>query len=372
MKKNAYQKITDSIREMIDKGDLKPGDKIPSVSSIKAKYSVSQITALRVFKELVSSNHIIKKEGQGYYVRNQYAKKNFLKKEYKHGFIANFVRSLCPDNPDDIYFNRINYGIQSEILRKGYNQIQPYSTQFLNMLPPSSRSLEELKESIIDLGEIVDGYILDDRIPDELLVDVLDNLKAPMVIINRIPDLPIDSVTPSYQDIAEKTVEMILKMGYDYFVLSSGKRFFDRLDRSKYYEDVLKGNSINSGSIQIEACIQPEMDKTVQKYISIYEKYKGSKKVIFFALDDYQAKDICDGFLAQGITPGKDVGVMGFGGVKFCSLSEPEISTINTMPEQLGVKAVDVLFSKMNKSNAGTDKFINHNTEFSLSFGKTI
>ena len=65
----AYRIITDDLLRAITDGRLKPGDRIASIRELSAQYHVSQITVLRVFKELVLAGKIVRREGTGYYVK---------------------------------------------------------------------------------------------------------------------------------------------------------------------------------------------------------------------------------------------------------------------------------------------------------------
>ena len=65
-----YKTITDDILKAIDSGRLKPGDRIASIRELCDQYNVSQITVLRVFKELVQADRIVRHEGTGYFVKD--------------------------------------------------------------------------------------------------------------------------------------------------------------------------------------------------------------------------------------------------------------------------------------------------------------
>ena len=64
-----YRVITDHLLQAINAGKLKPGDRIASIRELSAEYHVSQITVLRVFKELARTGKIVRRDGLGYYVK---------------------------------------------------------------------------------------------------------------------------------------------------------------------------------------------------------------------------------------------------------------------------------------------------------------
>jgi DNA-binding GntR family transcriptional regulator len=103
-----YLTITRAIKEQIDCGALAPGSRIPSVSELRSQYGVSHITARRVYRELLAMNCICGKRGTGYMVAQGRDGGNIF-----FGRIGNFLRPLRPVNPNDNYFNTINFASYS-------------------------------------------------------------------------------------------------------------------------------------------------------------------------------------------------------------------------------------------------------------------
>lgn len=63
-----YLQLKDHIKQRIDMGDLKPGEKIPSETALVKKYNVSRVTVRKGIEELVKAGYLIKIQGKGTFV----------------------------------------------------------------------------------------------------------------------------------------------------------------------------------------------------------------------------------------------------------------------------------------------------------------
>jgi len=63
-----YHQISEAILHSIRKGQLKPGDTIPTEQELIKSYSVSRITVRRALQELEKGGYLIRKQGLGTYV----------------------------------------------------------------------------------------------------------------------------------------------------------------------------------------------------------------------------------------------------------------------------------------------------------------
>ena len=63
-----YQKIFTTLKNQIDQGILKTGDRLPSVRQLASQYACSKDTVQRALLELSYKNYIYAKPQSGYYV----------------------------------------------------------------------------------------------------------------------------------------------------------------------------------------------------------------------------------------------------------------------------------------------------------------
>lgn len=67
-----YETVKREIRKKIEEGQFKPGDRVYSEEEIKKKYSVSSTTAVKALQELVAEGYLIRRQGEGTFVRKNY------------------------------------------------------------------------------------------------------------------------------------------------------------------------------------------------------------------------------------------------------------------------------------------------------------
>ncbi|MBU8880358.1 GntR family transcriptional regulator [Bacillus sp. FJAT-29790] len=75
IKKNSpipiYYQIIEFIQEQIEKGELKPGDSIPSEREYAEKYQISRMTVRQAFTQLVNNGYLHRLQGKGTFVAEQ-------------------------------------------------------------------------------------------------------------------------------------------------------------------------------------------------------------------------------------------------------------------------------------------------------------
>ena len=77
--KPIYEQITSQIKEMILKGELKPGDPMPSMRKLAKDLHVSVITTQRAYDDLVKDGFIITIPAKGTFVSTE--NQDFIREE---------------------------------------------------------------------------------------------------------------------------------------------------------------------------------------------------------------------------------------------------------------------------------------------------
>lgn len=63
-----YKQVTDQIKNAIASGDLKPGDKLPSIRELAEGIKTSAITIKRAYLDLENEGYILTRAGMGSFV----------------------------------------------------------------------------------------------------------------------------------------------------------------------------------------------------------------------------------------------------------------------------------------------------------------
>lgn len=64
-----YRQIADQLRAKIDRGDLGPGERLPSEAELMRHYDVARMTARQAIQELRSEGRVVAEQGRGVFVR---------------------------------------------------------------------------------------------------------------------------------------------------------------------------------------------------------------------------------------------------------------------------------------------------------------
>ncbi len=156
-----YRQIIEAIHQKIKLGELRKGDKIPSLNSLCQQYRLSQDTVIAAYNELKSKGIITSQVGKGYFVQNEhtdYKHKVLLVFDrltaYKEELYDSFKEALRKDGTEQIFFHHNNMKMFQTIIE---GAIGDYS-EFVIMpvdhpdAIPLIRKLPDNKVFILDQG----------------------------------------------------------------------------------------------------------------------------------------------------------------------------------------------------------------------------
>ncbi|MCF6176468.1 MAG: LacI family transcriptional regulator [Victivallaceae bacterium] len=363
-----YKRITGDIKELIDGGSLSPGAKIPSVNILKGKYGVSHITAMKVYQELSKDNYVTQKRGRGYFVRDAES----FKQVKRTGNIGNFIRPLREYCLEDNYFNDINSGIQAASCEQRLNLLSSHSTLPLNHPPVNKVALEHIAKAMLDCADEVDGYLVDERISDEIIASMQRQTGKPMVIINRLTDLAIDSVTPPNCLGVRQALDVALRMGYSQFIFTRpGNRVSNNIDRYDTFIQFLKDSGISENSFRIvDDCSILPGEITIKRVITAINELKTQGQLLLFCCGDTFARNCCNMLIEDNLIPGKGIGLLSGDGFGYSKRFKPEIAALQSQPFEMGKLAVKALISRLSPDNYNKPR--NITPEPAFTFGETL
>lgn len=118
-----YKQIVASIEDAIVKGELKKGDKLPSLNSIKNQHSLSRDTVLSAFNELKTRGIVRSIVGKGYYVTSEdidVNQKIFLLfdefNSFKEDLYNSFLTGMGDNVQVDIFFHHFNLDVFNKLI----------------------------------------------------------------------------------------------------------------------------------------------------------------------------------------------------------------------------------------------------------------
>ena len=361
-----YRRITNDLLTAMDSGILKPGDRIASIRELSAQYDVSQITVLRVFKELSRMNRIVRREGMGYFV------KDLTKPENRSAGTTLILACRSPKqiSEDDNFILRMTEGIHTSALARGLNVFIPRTVATIRTPVIDDAHMENLLRDILSIpnpaGIIID-MLYTDKMIKKYILPHFGNI--PCVIAGRRSELPIQTVSLPFEKCADDAARLALKSGAQEFFI---------------YEDSRNpwgGNSILCRSLQsllIQAGVKKERihyrDKvlfTRLRDMDLFQELKkavsdSAHKVLAFSSSDYFSLAIMKE-LQNTCLFGRKASLISFGGFECMMKSDPPVTSIVPDARQIGILAVEqILKNDMNAYAA------NCQTDYKIELNRTL
>jgi len=170
-----YRQIINSIYTAISIGELKLGDKIPSLNQICTEFELSRDTVMVAFNELKAKGIINSIPGKGYYINSieiNVDQKIFLLFDelntFKEDLYTSFLNSLDNKSTVDIYFHHFNYQVFKDLILESASKytsyvIMPatfdYSADIIGKLPKDKvYILDRLKDDLADYPVVYQDF----------------------------------------------------------------------------------------------------------------------------------------------------------------------------------------------------------------------
>lgn len=300
-----YKQIIASIEKAIEDGNLKKGDKLPSLNKIKDQFSLSRDTVLIAFNELKSRGIIQSIVGKGYYVKSEDVtvnKKIFLLFDelnaFKEDLFSSFTNYLGDGIQVDIFFHHFNSKVFAKLIEDNLGDYNYYIIMPANVV--------KAKDSISILP--ADKVYLLDQTNSEL------------------------SAYPSVHQNFEKNVydgltgvNMLLEKYSKIVLLFSAKR---------QPIGILKGLEL--------FCLTNNISYEVIEGLQVR---KPKKNELFFILDDRDLVEVIKKAKDEYLVLGKDYGIISYNETLLKEIVEGGITTISTDFNDMGKKLAEMILN---------------------------
>ena len=86
--------VINELKKKMVKGELMPGEKMPSGRDLAVEYKVNQNTAARIYRELEAQGYCFTRRGIGTFVSEEESMFQDLKKEMASELVKNFMHEM--------------------------------------------------------------------------------------------------------------------------------------------------------------------------------------------------------------------------------------------------------------------------------------
>ena len=170
-----YRQIINSIYTTISIGNLKLGDKIPSLNQICSEFDLSRDTVMVAFNELKAKGIISSIPGKGYYINSteiNVEQKIFVLfdelNNFKEDLYTSLLNSLDSRSNVDIYFHHFNYQVFKDLISQSAGKYTSYvimpatfdfTVDIIGKLPKDKvYVLDRLKEDLLDYPVVYQDF----------------------------------------------------------------------------------------------------------------------------------------------------------------------------------------------------------------------
>ena len=89
-----YLQVINELKKKMVKGELRPGEKMPSSRDLAVAYKVNQNTAARIYREMEMAGYCFTRRGIGTFVSEEENMFQDLKKEMADELLKNFMHEM--------------------------------------------------------------------------------------------------------------------------------------------------------------------------------------------------------------------------------------------------------------------------------------
>lgn len=256
------------------------------------------------------------------------------------GRTGNIAFIICQNHTPAVshpFYSRILDGTLGEVNRMGYNLI--------------IASENDIKDSSsVIFQKRMDGVILASNVRPEI-VQMFRHHEIPTVLINNLSDAQ-DVVCIMSDDYGGASDAMAYLIGKEHRRIAFICGYPDHISyiqRHNAYLDALKRSGIEADNSIIRFCgHRTEEGKAAMKQLLAETR----DFTAVFASNDFIAVGVIKALKEAGISIPEDVAVVGFDDLDMAQIVDPELTTIHTDKEQIGVQAVKSLFDLLDKKES--------------------
>lgn len=345
-----YQTVQEYIRDQINNGELKPGDKIPTEHELKSLFNVSRMTISTAMIHLTKEGLIRRIPGRGTFVNGAFEQED--ETEGDNGQTASPAEiaqsaarveatrriGLIMPNIDTMFAMRIVDSVQSALNSSGYSLI-------VGMTNNSKKQERDVIRSFIESG--VDGQIIfpaDENTYNEEILSL--KLRGyPFVLIDRyLPGVETHFVGSDNQVGARLAVSHLWELGHRDIAVCSGIDFpavtiRDRID-GYMKELTARGALINPSLMLSDIDIQ---NIAFDSEHPLYRYIKAKHATSYIALHSSLAILIYRAAKACGLRIPEDISVVSFDNPTSLQDDFAYFTYVDQSEEEMGRKAAETI-----------------------------
>lgn len=333
--RSLYLIVRDAIREAVDAGKFKPGERLPSTKELSQQLEVSLVTAHRALQELVTIGVLQRAQGRGTFVHPRYFDRKLPSIEARVGLFFHPEASLA-----DFYHSQVMEGVRQGAMHLSLDLV-----------------LLRFGE---DIRNECNGYLYVNPWEDQ--VEALRAhlpRKQPVVAVGVMTDcdrascLDIDNL-----ELGRKAVDHLFRLGHRRIgYLGSGEQLSNSLQRWEGFRQgceqhgvtIDESRIVKGSSWQLNDTEMNDLLTTLASNSRPTAMFCGG---FFFALDAYGAA------ARLGLRIPQDLSIIAVDDPPSAAHLSPPLTTLRQPLNKLGQDAITLLYEKIRKNDSTITKRI--------------
>jgi len=323
-----------------------------SMEEIAQKLGITRNTVSLVLRNMPGISHKTRKavletaKELGYKYQNT-SKKSEDAKTTNHSICLIQSKNTYDTNG---FFSFIQLGIESEAKKNNLNLIlHVYDDESMEFDLPICIK-EGIAIGIITIGEV-----------KKHTAKIIQNSGLPFVMADHyVEDIYTDCVLSDNHCGGFIGTQYLIDKGHKEIGFSgnigAAASFYDRYNG---FIKALETNNIkpNNDYLLTEKCMGRIINSGLEEIIRELEKLP-KIPTAFFCCNDIEAISIMKALEVMGFSVPEDVSIVGFDNIESSKTSTPALTTLNVQKEHMGIRAVQMLLSRISNINAPIEKIV--------------
>ena len=340
-----YEQIIQDIKARIERGEMKPGERIESHAELSTRYKVSLITVKNALANLANEGVLFSRVGKGTYVAEQPIRKVDVSDHRMIGLVLRDIK-----HP---YFSMVVHSIEARAYELGYNILLSNSSESIDK---EESQIERFRGMGVE-GLIIASLSLQYRATN--LIRKLHNDGFPYVMVSYIHDPDYWYVGSDHEHGGFVATEHLIKCGYTSIgYVHPGKGNLLSEVRKNGYSRALIENELPFNSDLIYYPGGEEQVLTLDRFQVGYDfakRFAGFSvrpRALFF-YNDMLALGFIQGATEAGLSVPDDVAVVGFDDTAVGRYTSVPLTTIHQPVDKIGRLAVETVQKRITKTDTG-------------------
>lgn len=343
-----YIMVKDKIKEWIENGDVKPGEKIYSENELVKMFGVSRHTVRQAVGDLVHEGWLYREQGAGTFVSSQAPEPELPPQEQSLEPAGGKNIGVITTYISDYIFPSIIKGIESYLTSKGYSLVFACTD---NDIEKEKQCLETMLSRNID-GLIVEPTKSSGYNPNVNYYLQMEQKNIPYLMINQF----YSQLNPPYILMNDEKGGFIAT---DHLIRQGHERIIG-LFKTDDLQGVYRMKGFVSAFREHNITFFPEMIitySTEDEKTDILDKLKGllsspeTKPTGIVCYNDQMALAVIDVVREQGLSVPEDLSIVGYDDSYLATASDVKLTSVTHPKMQMGIDAAKWIVSAVENKN---------------------